>query len=426
MAAGLSGARRQTRPSSRARKALGGKPSDGPKTTPDTWAAAAGRRPEWTHNHERTGGVVNPPVWRASTILYPTIADMDAANLRQDDTLFYGRKGTPTTWALREALNGLEPGASGTMLYPSGVAAIAGAFLTVLKPGDHMLIPDSAYDPTTLMAHGLLQRLGVEAEPYDPLIGAGIAGKFRPNTSLLLMESPGSLTFEVQDVPAMAAAARAAGVVTVLDNTWAASLHFKGIAAGCDMVLQALTKYVGGHSDLMMGSVSATPEWFPRLRSTAWHLGQCVSGDEATLALRGFRTLPLRMARAGESALKIAHWLKEQPLVERVLHPALPDCPGHEIWKRDFTGSSGLFGVVLNVGSRADAGRFCDGLHHFGIGFSWGGYESLCIPTSPEKIRKLNSFKPGGLSLRLSIGLEDPDELIADLAAALERMGRLE
>jgi cystathionine beta-lyase len=392
---------------------------------PETWAAAAGRRPEWTQNHERTGGVVNPPVWRASTILYPSIADMDAAQLKQDETLFYGRKGTPTTWALREALTGLEPGAEGTMLYPSGVAAIAGALLTVLKPGDHLLVPDSAYDPTTLMADGLLKRLGVEAEAYDPMIGAGIAAKFRPNTALLMMESPGSLTFEVQDVPAMAAAARKAGVVTLLDNTWAASLHFKGIAAGCDMVLQALTKYVGGHSDLMMGSVSATPRWFPRLRSTAWHLGQCVSGDEATLALRGFRTFPLRMARAEASALKIAHWLKAHPLVERVLHPAFEDCPGHDIWKRDFSGSSGLFGVVLNVGSRADAATFCDELHHFGIGFSWGGYESLCIPTTPEKIRKLGSFRPGGLSLRLSIGLEDPDDLIADLAAALKRMETL-
>lgn len=220
----------------------------------------------------------------------------------------------------------------------------------------------------------------------------------------------------------MAAAARRAGVATLLDNTWAASLHFKGLAAGCDMVMQALTKYVAGHSDVMMGSVSATAQWFPRLRATAWQLGQCVSGDEAALALRGFRTLPVRMARQQESALKVAHWLKAHPLVDRVLHPALPDCPGHAVWARDFTGSSGLFGVVLKVGSRDDAGRFCDGLRHFGIGFSWGGYESLCIPTSPEKLRKLGTFSPAGLSLRFSIGLEDPDDLIADIAAALERL----
>jgi cystathionine beta-lyase len=368
---------------------------------------------------------VNPPVWRASTILYPTIADMDAANSRQDETLFYGRKGTPTTWALREALTGLEPGAAGTMLYPSGVAAIAGAILTVARPGSHILLPDSAYDPTTAMGQGLLKRLGIEAEPYDPLAGAGIEALFRADTALVLLESPGSLTFEVQDVPAIAAAARARGIATLLDNTWSASLHFKGVAAGCDMVVQALTKYVGGHSDVMMGAVSATAPFFARLRSTAWAMGQCVSGDEAALALRGFRTLPLRMARHEASALKVAHWLKAHPLVDRVLHPAFPDCPGHEIWKRDFTGSSGLFGVVLKVGSRADAALFCDDLHHFGIGFSWGGYESLCIPTSPESIRRLGTFTPSGLSLRLSIGLEDPDDLIADLAAALARMEQL-
>lgn len=365
---------------------------------------------------------MNPPVWRASTILYPTIADMDAANSRPDETLFYGRKGTPTTWALREALTGLEPGAAGTMLYPSGVAAIAGAILTVARPGSHILLPDSAYDPTTAMGHGLLKRLGIEAEPYDPLAGAAIEGLFRPETALVLLESPGSLTFDVQDVPAIAAAARARGIATLLDNTWSASLHFKGIAAGCDMVVQALTKYVGGHSDIMMGSVSATAPHFARLRSTAWAMGQCVSADDAALALRGFRTLPLRMARHQASALHIAHWLKAHPLVDRVLHPAFPDCPGHAIWKRDFTGSSGLFGLVLKAGSRADAARFCDDLRHFGIGFSWGGYESLCIPTSPESIRRLGTFTPAGLSLRLSIGLEDPQDLIADLAAALDRM----
>jgi cysteine-S-conjugate beta-lyase len=395
------------------------------KISPETWAAEAGRRPEWTQNREGTGGIVNPPVWRASTILYPTIADMEAANHAQDDTLFYGRKGTPTTWALREALTGLEPGAVGTMLYPSGVAAIAGAILSVAKAGSHILLPDSAYDPTTAMGQGLLKRLGIEAEPYDPLIGADIEALFRPETALVLLESPGSLTFEVQDVPAITAVARARGIATLLDNSWAASIHFKGIAAGCDMVCQALTKYVGGHSDVMMGSVSATAPFFARLRSTAWQLGQCVSGDEVALALRGFRTLPLRMARHEASALKIAHWLKAHPLVDRVLHPALPDCPGHEIWKRDFTGSAGLFGLVLKVGSRADAALFCDSLDHFGIGFSWGGFESLCIPTSPDSIRRLGTFRPAGLSLRLSIGLEDPDELIAALSAALARMEQL-
>ena len=388
----------------------------------DTWAATAGRRPEWTQNREGSGGIVNPPVWRASTILYPTIADMQAADQRPDETLFYGRKGTPTTWALREALSGLEPGAGGTMLYSSGVAALASAMLAVLKQGDHLLIPDNVYDPTTAIARQLFAGLGIETEIYDPLLGAGITAHFRPNTRLLVLESPGSQTFEVQDIPAMTAAARVADVLTLLDNTWAASLYFKGLAAGCDMVMQALTKYVGGHSDVMMGSVTATPALYPQLRKVSWLLGQCVSGDEAALALRGFRTLPLRMARHEQSALAIARWLKDQPLVDRVLHPALPDCPGHEYWQRDFTGSSGLFGLVLNVGSYADAARFCDGLQRFGIGYSWGGFESLCIPTHPETMRKPGSFQPAGLTLRLSIGLEDVDDLIADLDAALTRM----
>lgn len=426
MEAGRNGARRRIRPLSRVPESREPEEPANPARAggagTETWAATAGRRAEWTQNHQRTGGVVNPPVWRASTILYPTIAAMDAAAAHPDDTLYYGRKGTPTIWALREALTGLEPGAAGTMLYPSGVAAIAGAMLAVLEPGDHLLIPDTAYDPTTALSHGLLKTLGVEAEVYDPLIGAGIAALIRPNTRLLVLESPGSLSFEVQDIPVMTAAARAAGVFTLLDNTWAASIYFQGIANGCDMVVQALTKYVGGHSDVMMGSVSATPALFHRLRNIAWQIGQCVSGDEAALALRGFRTLPVRMERHQRSALKVAGWLKQHPLVERVLHPAFADCPGHEFWKRDFSGSSGLFGLVLNVGSRADAARFCDGLHHFGIGFSWGGFESLCIPTSPEKLRRLGGFRAAGLSLRLSIGLEDPDDLIADLDAALHRM----
>jgi len=386
---------------------------------PETWAVEAGRRPEWAH------GVVNPPVYRASTIVYRSIADMDAANLDQDGVLFYGRKGTPTTWALREALTGQEPGAAGTMLMPSGVAALGSAILSVCRAGSHLLVPDSAYDPTTAFVFGLAKRLGIVAEAYDPLIGAGIASLFRPETALLLMESPGSLTFEVQDIPAMTTAARAAGIVTLLDNTWAASHFFKAIPAGCDMVMQALTKYVGGHSDLMMGSVSATPGHFERLRATVWQLGLCVSGDEAALALRGFRTLPLRMARHQESALRVAHFLKAHPLVDRVLHPALADCPGHAVWKRDFSGASGLFGVVLKCGSRADAPLFCDSLRHFGLGFSWGGYESLVIPTSPEKLRRVSRFAATGLSLRLSIGLEDPDDLITDLADALERMETL-
>jgi cystathionine beta-lyase len=389
---------------------------------PHSWAASAGRKPDWTENRAGTGGIVNPPVWRASTILYPTIADMDAAARDVDGTLFYGRKGTPTTWALREALSGLEPGAAGTMLFPSGVAAVTTAILSAAGPGDHILIPDSAYDPTTAFTRGLGKRLGIDAESYPPLIGADIGRLFRANTRLLLLESPGSLTFEVQDVPALTAAARHHGIATLLDNSWAASHWFKGIPAGCDMVMQALTKYVGGHSDLMMGSVSATPGHFERLRSTAWQIGQCVSADDAALALRGFRTFPLRMERHQQSGLAVARWLATHPLVHAVWHPALPDCPGHPIWKRDFTGSSGLFGVALTIGSRQHAPAFFDQLTHFGIGFSWGGYESLAIPTSPEMLRRTHRPHYPGLTLRLSIGLEHPEDLIADLADALDRL----
>lgn len=388
-----------------------------------TAASHVGRRREWTENRDGTAGVVNVAVWRASTILYPTIADMDAALGDQDGRLFYGRKGTPTHWALRDALDSLEPGSAGTMLYPSGVAALAGAILSVVEPGDHILIPDSAYDPTTAMAHGLLKRLGVVAQPYDPMLGAGIGGMFRQETRLLLLESPGSLTFEVQDVPAMTAAARAAGVVTLIDNTWAASWFLKGLAAGCDLVMQSLTKYVGGHSDLMMGSVTANAACWPALRDTAWAMGQCVSADDAALALRGFRTLPVRMARHEASALAVARWLKKHPKVAAVWHPALPDCPGHAVWKRDFSGSSGLFGVMLNCGTRArSAPAFFDGLRLFGKGYSWGGYESLAIPTSPETLRRAVPFRPAGMTFRLSIGLEEPADLIADLDAALARV----
>lgn len=380
----------------------------------DTWAVTAGRRPDWTL------GIVNPPVFRASTIVYPDVAAMEAAKADIDSNLFYGRKGTPTTWALREALTGLEPGAAGTMLFPSGVAALSAAILSVARPGSHLLLPDSAYEPTADFAFGLAADMGIEAEPYDPLIGAGIVHHFRPQTALIILESPGSLSFEVQDVPAITAAARARGIATLIDNTWSASLLFKGIEAGCDMVAQALTKYVAGHSDAMMGSVSARPDHFLRLRRTAWALGQCVSGDEAALVLRGFRTLPLRMRRHEASALEVARHLAAHPLVEQVYHPALPTCPGHEIWARDFRGSSGLFAFSLKLGEPEDSALFCDSMHHFRLGFSWGGFESLIIPV--KAARRLKPLPPPGRFYRVSIGLEDPADLIADLDAAIARI----
>lgn len=390
-------------------------------TGPQTYLAGAGRKAEWV-NLPGGRGVVNPPVWRGSTILYEGVADLDAARPSENRTLFYGRKGTPTPWALADAITGLEPGAEGTVLYPSGVAALAGAILAVVKPGDHVLIPDSAYEPTGSFCFSYLQRMGVEAEAYDPTIdAASIEALFRDNSRLLILESPGSLTFEVQDIPGLAAAARKAGVATLLDNSWAASYFFKGIPAGCDMVMQAITKYIGGHSDVMMGSVTANSQWFHRLQNTAWTFGQCVSPDDAALALRGLRTMGLRLERADQSARKVAEFLANHPAIDRVIHPAFPDCPGHEFFKRDFTGASGLFAAVLKNGKRADTAHLCDDLRYFGIGFSWGGYESLILPTSPEQLRRLGSPEAPGPMLRLAIGLEDPEDLIADLTEGLAR-----
>lgn len=382
--------------------------------SPETALAAAGRRPEWTH------GIVSPPVYRASTVVYASVAEMEAAARAPDVRLYYGRRGTPTQWALAEALTALEPGAAGTLLFPSGVAALATAILAVCRPGSHILLPDSAYEPTASFVLGFARDHGIAADVYDPLLDAeGIARLFCPETALLLLESPGSMTFEVQDVPGLAAAARAAGVTTLLDNSWAASWVFKGIPAGCDMVMQSLTKYVGGHSDLLMGAVSATPALLPQLRRTAHALGQCVSADDAALALRGYRTLGVRLARHAASALAVARWLAEQPLVTRVLHPALPSCPGHARFLRDFTGSSGLFAFELAVDGPDIAARFCDPMHHFRLGYSWGGFESLIVPARPH--RRL-APPPAGARFRVSIGLEDPADLIADLAAALDRV----
>ncbi|KPF62680.1 cystathionine beta-lyase [alpha proteobacterium AAP81b] len=366
-------------------------------------------------------GIVNPPVWRASTMLFDSIADLDAALRAPDAALFYGRRGGPTHWALEDALTALEPGAAGTKLYPSGVAAIATALLSVLAAGDHVLIADSAYDPTRLFADGFLKRFGIAATYYPPGIGAGIAALIEANTRAILIESPGSLTFEVEDVPAITAIARERGIATIMDNTWATPLRFQPLAHGCDMSVQALTKYVGGHSDLMMGSVTAAESHWARLKTTTYRLGQTVSPDDAALALRGLRTLAVRLDRHESSAIKVARWLETQPLVAQVRHPALPSCPGHEVFTRDFTGATGLFAFVLTAGGRADTAALLDDLRHFGIGFSWGGFESLAIPADFTGCRTARPADFPGPVIRLSIGLEDPDDLIADLAAGLAR-----
>jgi cystathionine beta-lyase len=313
----------------------------------------------------------------------------------------------------------MEPGAAGTMLYPSGVAAIAGALLSILKPGDHLLMVDSAYDPTRNFCEGFLKDWGVETSYYDPTLGAEIASVMRPNTRAIFLESPGSLTFEVQDVPAIVAVAKAHGAKTVMDNTWASPLYFTALDKGVDLVMTAATKYLGGHSDVMMGAVTATAQSWPALRRMAQLHGQFVSADDCYLMLRGLRTLSLRMAQHQASALQIAHWLEAQPEVALVLHPALPSHPGHALWQRDFTGASGLFSIILNGGNKAARAAMVDSLTLFGIGYSWGGYESLALPIDPEKYRSATQWQAQGPAIRLSIGLENPDDLIADLAQGL-------
>lgn len=380
-------------------------------TRPATKIVQGGRRPEWT------GQVVNAPIWRASTILYPdTAALKDGLKTNADGQWFYGRRGTPTQWSLADALTALEPGAVGTMLYPSGAAAVSGALLSVLHPGDHLLMTDSAYDPTRRLCDAYLKQRGIETTYYDPTIAGGILALVQPNTRAIFMESPGSLTFEVQDVPAIVAVAKAHGLVTLIDNTWATPLYLPAMAMGVDLSIVACTKYIVGHSDAMLGSVTSSAATWEALRLTAQVLGQCVSPDDAYLAARGLRTLDVRLARHRDSALEIAHWLKTHPKVARVLHPALPDCPGHEIFARDFRGATGLFGFTLASGN---ANQLVDALKHFGIGYSWGGYESLALPTDPARCRTAVPWADGTV-IRLQIGLEDVRDLIADLSQALD------
>ena len=378
--------------------------------SPATRVVAAGRRAEWTQ------GIVNPPVWRASTILYDDVAHLRAAGAADTHhRLFYGRRGTPTQWALADALTELEPGAHATFLYPSGVAAIAAALLAVLSPGDELLCVDTAYDPTRSLADGLLRRMGITTRFYDPLVGAGIDALIGDRTRAILLESPGSLSFEVQDVPAITAVARARGVVTLLDNTWATPLLFPALAHGIDLSILACTKYVVGHSDVMLGSVTATQALWPKLRDTSFQLGQVASPDDSWLGSRGLRTMAVRLAQHGRAALEIAHWLQDRPEVAEVLHPALPGCPGHAHFARDFRGASGLFSFVLAGGDDAARTALIDALRLFGIGYSWGGFESLALPIDPHRHRTATRRKRAGPVVRLQIGLEEPADLIADL-----------
>ncbi|MFN0024519.1 MAG: cystathionine beta-lyase [Parvularculaceae bacterium] len=354
---------------------------------------------------------VNPPVERASTYLFPTYDDF----IDGGRNIVYGRLGGPTHRALEEAIGALEGGVE-TRLAPSGLQAVNAALLAFVKAGDKVLVTDAAYDPTRKFCERFLARFGVETIFYDPAIGAGIAGLITPDVKAVLAESPGSLTFEVQDVPALAKAAKAKGARLILDNTWSAGVFFKPIASGADVSVQAGTKYFSGHSDCLIGSITSADEATAKLIFQALlQLGANVSADDAYLTLRGMRTLGVRMPVHDANGVALARWLLKRAEVDRVLHPAMPGAPGHALWKRDFTGSSGLFGVVLKPCPQAALKAFFNTLRHFGMGFSWGGYESLCIHTHPEKNRSATQWTAQGPVLRIHAGLEHIDDLIADL-----------
>ncbi|MBX7532324.1 cystathionine beta-lyase [Qipengyuania sp. 1XM1-15A] len=375
------------------------------------------------------GYVVNPPVWRASTHLYENCAALrEGVKGNEDGAFFYGRRGAPTQWSLSEALTELEPGAHGTVLYPSGVAAIVGALMAVLRAGDVLLVTDNAYDPTRNAAMGILKRYGVEHRFFDPLDLDRFEEAFCERTKAVMLECPGSLTLEVCDIPALARIARDKGAVSLMDNTWATSLGFAALEHGCDIAITALTKHVGGHSDLMMGAATAGERWYRRLRQTSQQLGHVVSPDDAALALRGLRTMGVRLERETATALEIAKWLEQRPEVAHVLCPMLPGSIGHDLWLRDFTGGCGLFSFVLRDRDDAARCRLIDALDLFGIGYSWGGFESLALPFDVAPVRSRMAWPKQGwgvedsCGIRLSIGLEDPADLIADLEQAMAVM----
>lgn len=374
-----------------------------------------GRDPAANH------GVVNPPVYHASTIIFPTLEALEEAERTPYEGVRYGRRGTPTTFALEAAVAGLE-GACGAVAVPSGLAAITTALLAFLKAGDHLLMVDTVYNPTRRFCETMLAGLGITTSYYDPLDDP--APHCRPETKVVFLESPGSLTFEVQDVPRATVAAKAAGAVTIIDNTWSAGLYFKPLAHGVDVSLQAATKYLVGHSDAMLGVIAAgSPHHLLRLRRAAALLGTSVGPDDCYLGLRGLRTLSVRLKRHQETALTVARWLETRPEVARVIYPALPGCPGHEIWRRDFTGANGLVSFILDPPPpRAALAAMLDHMRHFAMGYSWGGFESLIIPFDPRPIRSARPWTETGTCLRLHCGLEDAGDLIADLDDGFARL----
>jgi cystathionine beta-lyase len=357
-------------------------------------------------------GFVNPPVVHGSTVLYPTADDLHAHR----GEFQYGRHGTPTTKALQEALMALEgPQCAGVGLAPSGLSAISTTLLAMLNAGDHLLVCDNVYRPSRNFCNGLLARYGVETSYFDPLIGAGIAKLFKPNTKAVLVEAPGSQSFEMPDIPAIATVAHARGALVIDDNTWATPLYHRSLDQGVDVSIQAATKYVGGHSDIMFGTIAANAKAWPMITEAIRLLGVCAGPDDVFLALRGLRTLAVRLAQHHHSALELARWLKTRPEVLMVLHPALESDPGHAIWKRDFTGASGLFSIVLKPAPQQAVDALLNAVKLFGMGYSWGGFESLIIPFDCAPYRTATTWAPGGPALRLHVGLENVDDLKADL-----------
>jgi len=388
------------------------KASKGP-VKPETRLVTAGRDTKGQH------GFVNPAVYHASTVLYPTAEDQVAHRSRYQ----YGRRGTPTSEALEQALAAIEGGTcAGVALLPSGLAAISTALMSVAGAGDHLLVADSVYRPTRNFCEGVFKRMGVQTTYYDPLIGADIAKLFRPNTKAVFVEAPGSQSFEMQDIPAIAAVAHDKGAVVLMDNTWATPLYFRALDKGVDLSIQAGTKYIGGHSDIMFGCVAANAKTLPALKTVVTTMGWCVGPDDMFLALRGLRTMGVRLARHMESGLRIARWLEKRPEVLRVLHPGLESDPGHKLWRRDFSGACGLFSIVLKPTPEKSVYAFMNELQLFGMGFSWGGFESLVILFDCSEYRTATKWTPGGPTLRFHVGLEDPDDLIADLERGFAAM----
>lgn len=385
----------------------------------DTILTHAGRHPEDHH------GVVNTPVYHASTITFPTLADFEKQAETPFDGVMYGRMGTPTSFAFEEAVAAVE-GGHRSIAVPSGLAAIAVSMMSCLKNGDHALVADNAYGPTRIrVSDGLLARSGVEVTYFDPLIGGQIKSLFRPNTKVVYVEAPGSLTFEMMDIPAIAAASKELGATVLMDNTWATPHFFKPLDHGVDIVIEAATKYIVGHSDAMLGVITLpTAEMFDMVKWTSNALGNTAAPDDCYLGLRGLRTLSVRLERHQRNALILAEWLLGRDEVENVLYPALESDPGHAIWKRNFSGASGLFGVLLKRYPKKAVAAMLDGLKLFGMGASWGGYESLILLTHPEKFRTVAPWRHDGHTFRIHAGLEDPDDLIDDLREGFDRLNK--